>query len=197
MKTGQDEIPNHLRGPKTASLGNTNIGDLVWIGPSSEVDPDTILEQHGHDPDDPLTSILSAIISGNPIDGRDVGERLETALCALVGTRRKRGMNEMDRDYDLLVEIARRFFASFHQNGRVEPELAFIIRDVIAMIPEGDERRLASEDSILRRLRRKFSKNKDVLLVRVTSEQNWDRMDMARSIDAIVRQLRALTPPVR
>jgi hypothetical protein len=64
------------------------------------------------------------------------------------------------------------------------------------VVPAGDERCLASEDSIRRRLRRKFNKSKDILLVRVTSEQNWDRMDVARSINTIVRQLGALTLPV-
>jgi hypothetical protein len=196
MKTDQDKIPEHLVGPKNASIGNITVEDLVWVGPNGEVNPDAILSLHGYGPDDPFASMLSEIIRGNPIYGRDDRERLETALSALIGTRRKRGMDEINRDYDLLLEIARRFFASFHQNGHVEPELADIIRDVVAVVPAGDERCLASEDSIRRRLRRKFNKSKDILLVRVTSEQNWDRMDVARSINTIVRQLGALTLPV-
>lgn len=192
MGKDHDEIPLHLRGPKTASLGNITTEDLVWIGPCDEIDPEIILKQHGHDSIDPFTSILSAIIKGNPVKGKDDTERLEIALEALIGTPRKRGMDEMDDDYELLVEIARRFFIDFHQDAHVKPDLTAIIRKVVGLFPEGDKRRLATADSVIRRLRRKFNKNKDVLLVRVTSEQNWDRMDVARSVDAILQQIKAL-----
>lgn len=192
MEKDQDRIPDHLLGPKKSYLGNITVEDLVWIGPDGEVDPDAILKQHGYDLNDPFTSVLSAIIRGNPVDGRDAVERLETALSALIGTRRKRGMDELDRDDELLIEIARKFFQAFHRDSHREPDLAPIIREVIVTLPEGDTRTLATENSIIRRLKRKFIAKRDVLLVQVTSEQNFQRMDVRRSIATILRELKAL-----
>ena len=196
MENDRNRIPNHLRGPKrglkTDSIGNITVEDLVWIGPNGEVDPDVILKKHGYDAVDPLTSVLKAIIKGNPIEGKDDTERLEIALEALIGTRRKRGMDELNSDYELLVEIAHRFFRAFHQNNHREPDLAPIIREVIAPISGRDRRKLADEVSVLRHLRGKFNMNKDLLLARVSSEQDWNRHDFGRTVDTILQNLEAL-----
>ena len=192
MMCSRDKLPNYVDRGKSASIGNVTLEDRIWIGATGEVDPDAILEQHGYDPAEPLATVLMAIINGNPIDGRGAAERLETALSALIGTPRKPGMDELDSDYELLTEIARKYFRHFHQNGHVEPQLSKIIKDVLAAVPKGDARILADPDSVVRRLRRKFNANKNVLLVRATSKQNWERMDVLRSVEAVLKRLRAL-----
>jgi hypothetical protein len=47
-------------------------------------------------------------------------------------------------------------------------------------------------DSVVRRLRDKFEKDRDLLLARVTSENDWSRLDTVRDINQILERLAAL-----
>ena len=189
----EEEMPPYIK--KGGGRGASHLGpnDLVWLGEDGELDPDEALNRHGYDPTPPLSIILSAIIDAHPIEGGDTKEaRLEKALKALTGRKRMRGMDTKD-DYDILLEVAWDFFVSFIENNGAEPEVKPIIRKHIEQLPENDPRRYMAEiDSVFRRVSRKFAKEKDLLLARVTGDSNYDRMDTISLIKNILAQFEKL-----
>jgi hypothetical protein len=99
-------------------------------------------------------------------------------------------------DYDLLLEVAWRYWRQWCQT-RSSPEVAPIVREVIDSLPEADPRkRHAAPASTVRRLSDKFKENRDVLLARVTSEQEWERLDIVRATNEIIERMADLKIPV-
>ena len=178
-----------------AGEGSENIGpyDVTWTGGGQ--DADSLIEKHGYDPQGPLELLLLAIISGHP-DSRGNSlsrqRRLEIALSALTGRPRSRGADASD-DYDTLLRIAGKYheaeFASLSEPAPSTISLAKIVRECL---PDVFERLVDGENSEVRRLKNKFKEAKDVLLSRVTSESDFERLDAIRSIRQIAEQLRAL-----
>ncbi len=178
--------------------GKEGVGpeDATWIGEDGELDPSALLHELGYDPDPPLVLILLAIIDAHSsVESSDRQDRLEQALKALTGVKRKPGMDNKD-DYDLLLEVAWRYWRQWCQT-RSSPEVAPIVREVIDSLPEADPRkRHAAPASTVRRLSDKFKENRDVLLARVTSEQEWERLDIVRAINEIIERMAGLKIPV-
>lgn len=194
-KPDERQLPKYLKDYKGPKLDlSIQVEDLLWIGEDGRLDYDALLKDHGYDPEAPLIAILQSIIDAHPLEGGPSREaRLEIALEALTGQPRKRGMDLID-DYDLLLKIASRYFEEFWERRKRReppPDVAPIIRQVVGGLD--DERRLrADDDSLIRRLRKKFNKDKDLLLVRVSLENDWNRPDKLRAINRVIEGMQKL-----
>jgi hypothetical protein len=172
--------------------------DVTWLGEHGKLDPAELLKDKGYDPEPPLEPILLAIIDAYPGEdvtdpqeqAKDRQDRLTRALSALKGKERKRGMKER-ADYDLLLEIAWRYWDEWYRTHST-PDLAPLIKRVLADTPRLPQHANTELDSIVRRLRDKFEKNRDLLLARVTSENDWSRLDTVREINQIIDRMAAL-----
>jgi len=168
--------------------------DLAWIGVDGEGDFDRLLAERGYEPEPPLQLIVRAIIAGNGPAEVWPRRREEKALAALTGSSRP-GRRAAD-DYDLLLEIARHWRLEFwrshgrqHSPGETswEPPLDPIIR---AVIPKGyDKSRNVEAANIRKVLARKFRNDRDLLLARVSSDDNYDRLNMLQRIQDLIREL--------
>jgi hypothetical protein len=176
-----------------AGKENITAEDVYWAGEDGQVDSEAILRKHGYDPAGPLELLLMSIIAKHPDHHRTPQERLSMGLDALIGQRRT-GRRPND-DYDLLLEVAWQYFTrSFGGEERID--LAPIIRDCLAShsgaTSTSHRRSIDGENSEVKRLKRKFEKQKDLLLVRVTAEMDPDRMDMVRAVRRIASALQRL-----
>ncbi len=193
-----DELPEWAKGNEGKGTENISPDSLGWIGDDGRLYGDDLLSEQGFDPDPPLELIVLAIIDAHPVENNtDRQERLEIAMEALTGSRRKRGMNEID-DYDILLEVAWRYFLEFVDQGMSPPKrrITPIVRQVIEQLPKDDPRLRATLDSNVRRIQRKFTRDYDLLLRRVTSERDWHRMDIVGEIYKIVDRMGDLGIPV-
>ncbi len=187
-----DELNIAARGPgRVAQLGNLTRDDLVWIGSDGALDPTSIVDEFGYDPTDPLSAILLAIIDAYPSVAKQSRlERLEIAMSALMGRPRKRGMDNKE-DHEYLTQIARQYFRAFIDRGRVEPDLAPLIRQVVSSQTDSPQT-ISGMDSRVRRLRKKFIANKDKYLVWLTMQGDWNSMDAHRKTQKIVAAMQRL-----
>ena len=185
----------------TRGLPDFDPEDLIWTGNDGSVDPTTVVVEEGYTQSGALEIILLSIIEGHPVGQRSNKDRLAVALEALVGTPRSKRGNKAKDDDDLLLEIAWRFFCAHvaalkasQDNGSEAqlPDVAPIVEDVVATLDSGDPRQVAVPDSVVRRLRRKFNKRRDVLLSRVTLEDDAPRMERLRVIDKVLHDLQAI-----
>ena len=125
-----DELPEWAKGHEGEGMENISTRSLGWMGDDCQLDVDDLLSEKGFEPESPLELILLGIIVAHPVDnGLDRQERLETALNALTGKERKRGMDDVD-DYDLLMDVAGRYFEEYLENNDHPPKgrLTAIIR---------------------------------------------------------------------
>ena len=191
--TQSEDIPDHIKqGCPKKGLEGVRGERLPWISEDGKLDPDVILQECGYDQHAPLIYILSAIIEANPMqDSGSNTTRLEVTLAALIGEGSKRGMDELD-DYNILLDVAWNYVIAFYAGGLVAPQVQPIVRSVVERLPEKDRRRIADPESVVRRISRKFRKDKNLLLARVTGEYNPDRRDKMRAINKVLRQLNDL-----
>ncbi len=168
--------------------------DVAWTGIDGRLDPANLIDEHGYEPEGPLQILVRAIVRAYPNPARRDQERENVALAALVGTNHK-GRPEAD-DHDHLLEIARRYHvealdARFRQGGGpVEPALAPIIRTVVPDDYLPGQR--GGLKNYRRVLERKFLGQRDVLLTRVTSEEDPNRLDMKSALRGVLRALKRL-----
>lgn len=185
-----EEVPSHLPA-KTESLG-LGPEDRIWIGDDGNLDPEALLREHGWHPETPLWAILKALVDANlPADDATKGDRVEKALAALTGTKVRRGADQIE-DYDLLTEIARRYWEIWCLTGEA-PLIAPLARAVLSALP-ADDRRLkgGTEDSRTRRLVRKFNAHRDLLLARLTLADAWNSRETAIALRRVIEAIRSL-----
>jgi hypothetical protein len=205
-----EEMPAFMK----AAVGNETTDfepeDLPWMGDKGGLDYDQLLAKLGHDQLSPLEYILLALIDAHQAQAPDPKSKnsperevirkaqLEIALGALTGRlQRKRGMDEKD-DYELLIQIAWGYHCRFWANDRTPPPIEPIIRACVEALPPQDPRRKMAEiSSVVSRLRKKFLKNKDLLLVRAAEQRNFRRMDQLRELETILLRMRGLGIPIR
>lgn len=193
-----EEIPPYLS--ETKAKAKVELGlkpeDRVWTGDDGELDPGALLREHGWHPEAPLTAILLAIIDAHPLpEGPTRAERLEVATEALTGVRRKRGRDKSD-DYDLLCVVARRYWAEWCKGER-NPAVDTIARSAFNALPADDQRRqhATTLEAHVKRIATEFRLHRDLLLARVTLEDDWNSRDTARAVTQAVEALRALGIP--
>lgn len=186
-------VPQFMKADVGLGLENISPEDVVWIGDDGELDPEQILEKHGYDPYTPLELLLLSIIDAHPPGKDDIRSRqtrLDEALKALTSKPGRRGPGVVD-DYDKLLRIAWRYHEQRFRDG-TDPSLAPIIRECLEATGDDSRRPEDGENSNVKRLKAKFYKNKDLLLTRVTSEMDFDRMDKIRVLTKIADQLQSL-----
>jgi hypothetical protein len=170
--------------------------DRAWLGDESTLDSEALLKTAHHDPELALDLILLAIIDAHPKENQPQSrlERLDRARAALTGVERKRGNDDKD-DYDLLLAIAWDYFVAWAP-GQKSPALAPIIRRRVERLPQKDPRRGISAEADVHRLRRKFNASRDLLLARVSSDDDHDRMDRIRAFNHLIELLHQGGVPV-
>jgi hypothetical protein len=178
--------------PKSSFTSNMGPEDVAWPG----ADSDELLNTHGYEPDQPLELLLRALIEAHADgDMRSDDERLEVALGAVLGLGRQPGMKDSD-DYAALLTIARAYHTDFISTG-TEPDIAPLIRrELPHWLATQARASTVQEDSIIRRLRTKFLKQKDLLLVRATTENDWNSRDKLRAVGKIADQIREFGIPI-
>ncbi|MBZ0217184.1 MAG: hypothetical protein K8F25_11560 [Fimbriimonadaceae bacterium] len=188
----EDETPYYLKGDEVVGLKNMGPEDTVWIGEDGKLDPDVVIADYGHDPETPLVWIVQAIIDAHPSDNpwEDHPKRLRQAISVLTNSG---GAGRSPVDYnDLLLEIARRYYAS-HYEEKKEPELRPIVRAVvIEMGVDVISRRNIQRDSLIEKLEDKFNADKDLWLSRATMDDDSNRMDKARAVKNIIKEMNKL-----
>jgi hypothetical protein len=191
-----EDIPEYLKDfehkPQSDGFGPE---DIAWTGLDGSVDPENIIREQGHDPKTPLEVLLKALIMGHTPDADldSAAGRLRTALGAITDGPR-RGRPEQD-DYDALMRIAWRYHVAVYetQPKRREPELRPIVRNVVeAYFVDVPNQRNITLESYIEGLENKFIKEKDILLSRVTTDEDWDRMDIAKRLHSVFSQLSEL-----
>jgi hypothetical protein len=210
-----EEMPEFMKADVGRGTEEFKPEDLPWMGDEGDLDSDQLVSHLGHDPLSPLEYVLLAIIDAHaqkpapqpkskdapkrsPGKGREMtrGARLEMAIAALTGSiLRKRGMDEKD-DYELLLQIAWEYHCRFWAANRTPPEIDPIIRARVERLPPQDPRRLAITSSVVSRLRRKFLKNKDLLLARAAEQRNLRRMDRLRELETILLRMKSIGIPI-
>jgi hypothetical protein len=185
------EYLKHYDGPMTIS--NRPVEDLIWIGEDGSLDPEAVLEKEGYEPEGALRIILGTIVEAHPdADKRTPRQRIDAAEAALVGKRRGRGNVELS-DEDLLREVGRRYFALWWEHRDLEidvgPIVAETLNDPLFSASRRDQAQLISE---VRRLQRKFNKERDRILSRVTTDPRWKLPEFYRRILRIISELKAL-----
>jgi hypothetical protein len=166
--------------------------DVYWTGDDENIDAYELIRQSGYDPDGPLELLLLSVIAGHP-DERSTAKRLIKALEALTATHPKG--RPQDDDYDVLLQIAWKYHElKFAGHQRIK--IAKLVRECLAArISKNSDPLARSEDgenSKVKRLKRKFQNGKDLLLARVTSEFDPDRMDLIRAVNKIAIGLEKL-----
>ncbi len=182
------DYAKNYQGPRT----NSTLGpeDFAWIGKDGTLDGEALLENVGYEPEGPLRLILGAIIAAHPTDEKRTNEdRLLEAEAALLGTHRKRGNRESD-DEELLHEIGNRFFEEWLKDTNATIDVGPIVRKVLN---DREIRfRMVTEESVVRRLQRKFDKDRDRILARVTRSLKWYLLDFYKRLLRVISDLQAL-----
>lgn len=202
-KKAQNERPEYLSTLSNQKSGTEHLGpeDTVWLGSDFRIDPETglgtggidasaLIAEHGHDPDPVLHWILLAIIDAHPQKNHEKTrlDRLWKALSALTGETRTKAID----DYSLLLEIAWQYHVACFEEGKF-PKLRPIVSRVVSKLPEGFlKERNIQKQSLIEMLEDKFREQKELLLVRATSDNNWNRMDTARAVRGVLKELNKL-----
>lgn len=200
------ERPPYL--PGRQAYPQVGIEDVNWLGPDGELDFADDLKLSGYEPESPLRLIIRAVIAADrdpnlaPTAWAGIAlAREEAALAALIGGPGP-GRREAD-DYDLLLEVARKFLAAFWADDAPrgsmikeklwEPSLARIIKTVIPDDhPLIRQRGVDGPEGLRKLLERKFRKQKDLLLARASSDFNDDRLGRHRKVKAALKALEEL-----
>lgn len=185
----EEDIPEFWQ--QYGNLGKENIGPEdctpLYI---SDADLEEIIAKNGFDPFDALDMLLMSIITAHSNDR--VSERLAEAKAALKNEKRPTGRPSVD-DYDILLDAAWEYHSRQVEHQSINK--SEIIRECYRRHhPEAPslDRSPDSEHSEIKRIRKKFDRELQVLLARVTSEMNEERMDTICAVKRIARTLREL-----
>ncbi len=195
-----DAIPEYLR--KMAKEGPIKLQDsfgpedLVWTGEDGQLDPEELIAEHGFEPETSLEVILMALVKGHSpdIEHDALLQRLKTAKAGIIGSVLS-GRGEVD-DHRILKEVAWEYFKRFHElrrsaGNRKKVKLAPVVRSVIeTQFPELHKLRNIDPENLYKLIERKFKKDKDIILVRATLDDDWDRFSqpkMRKAIEAIAQ----------
>ena len=173
-----------MQGHVGKGLENLKAEDVYWAGDDGSIDAGKLTKQSGYDPYSPLELLLLAILAGHP-DKRSTAKRLVKAVEALTSTQ-PMGRRQ-DDDYEVLLQLAWKYHELKHAGHQRIP-IGKLIRDCLGA-ENSTARSEDGENSKVRRIKRKFDSGKDLLLARVTSEFNPDRMEVIRAVDKIATEL--------
>ena len=174
-----------------AGLGLENLtpADTYWGGDDDRFDETEILRTHVYDQYNALELLLLSIISKHPSTDTAT-ERLKIAMHALTGEPFKNG-RPLSEDDEVLRAAAWRYHQLTFYGQKIE--LAPLFRKCLAMVGDAKvgslERNEEAENPRIKRLIRKFNREKDVLLTQVTHEQDPDRLVLLSKIAADLKKL--------
>lgn len=95
-----------------------------------------------------------------------------------------------------MCKIGRRYWREWCA-GDKDPSVAKIVEEVLSLLPADDDRlKYLVRDSLVRRLPKKFKDNRDLILSRVTLEDDWDSRDTAVLVERAMNSLRSLGIPI-
>ena len=175
-----------------ASKSNITADDCAWLGEDGNLDPDDLLKKRGYEPEGPLRLILGAIIDAHSDScGRTRAQRIDDAEAVLLGVKRKRGNDPRD-DEDVLRELGRRYFRRWLEDPEHEIEVAPIAREILNEARVDSRSTEHSDESAVRRLRRRFLAERDRILARGTTALKWSLPEFHDQLLTIVKELQVL-----
>ncbi|PHR61269.1 MAG: hypothetical protein COA43_04645 [Robiginitomaculum sp.] len=133
---------------------------------------------------------MTTIISAHPSDGKggNTEKRFRAALTALTGTALTKQTSD---DYDSLMRMAW-LYHSEKVEGMETPVLNHLAKRAYVGSPKD---RNIEESSLIKKLTRDFKKSKNILLARITSQDDWDRMDEIKNFKRLLSNLQKAGVP--
>jgi hypothetical protein len=171
---------------------------LVWIGENLDRDPYEIIEKRGNGLF-PLATIVRAIILAHPSAKGTVESRIRRALEALTGRHLRRGPPPNDLDDQLISAIARQYFEKFVKSRRDDlsaPQITTLVHQFVEALDPEHPALKTEKTSLKKRLERKFRKDKDWYLSRVTTQTMWKHIHYEKNLTKVVELLDWLGIPV-
>ena len=197
-------VPEHIMEGKSSSLG-INSEDCVWIGEDGRLDPIEVLHQKGFEQKSAFRLLIEAIVDANP--GKEGvptrGQRIDRAEALLLGQRPRPGVDRFDDD-QVLREVAKRYFEQWREYPDREIEVAPIAKSVLNEFeirrhtksqPANEHPRRPLEhdiNSAVRRIVRKFNRDRDRLLASVTHDPRWDPPETYLHVLSVIDTLKRL-----
>ena len=196
MAKNDNDTPSFMQGDLGKGTEHVRPEMTVWLGEQGDIDPEAVLAAEGHDALTPFGQVCLAVIDSNPDElNRSKHERLQQAVSALLGKPKAEGRPPADRDDEILMAIARRYYYLwFH--GQHKISLAPIVRECITSLSLRPPRTAESWETEIRRLRKKFLREKDLLLSRVTLRDHPDRMHDVLLARSALRWIARLGVPI-
>ncbi len=179
-----ENVPEYLKRlpPDTPRVGAGNFDhtDVVWGGKDGSLDPDDIIAGHGREYDAPLLQVLRALVAAHhtDLDERGVAVLTREICRKITGTSASKG-RPIDDDSAMLMEIAYRYHEALYAEGQwpngtvpLKPIVREVHKDFGAEHLDG---RILDAESHIKILTRKFTKDRDIWLSRVTTDdRNYD-----------------------
>jgi hypothetical protein len=174
------------------SKSKIEAGDCAWLGDDGKLDPSELLKEMSYEPESALSLILGAIIDAHPLaDGPTRAQRIDSAEEALFGQAKRRGRDSID-DEDTLLELGRRYFKNWLNDGEHEIEVAPIIREMLDEARTIGCNREQSEEAAISRLQGKFNEDRNRILARATAELKWSLPSFHSRLLRILKDLEEL-----
>jgi len=191
IKVKDDEgVPEYVRDDESSRL-EINAEDCVWIGDDGTLDPIEVLRQKGFEQKNAFRLLIEAIVDANPReeDGPTRAQRIDRAEALLLGRPLRPGVDEFDDD-EVLRLVAKRYFEQWHEYSDREIEVAPIAKTILNEFDLGS--REHNINSAVRRIVRKFRRDRDRLLASVTHDPRWDPPQVYLDLFSIIGTLKRL-----
>jgi hypothetical protein len=206
IKIAEDfDVPPYLKGKSKSVRLPLTAEDYVWIGDDGRLDPAEVLRQKGFEQKSAFRLLLEAIVDGNPSeqDGPTRAQRIDRAEALLLGRAQRPGVDQYDDD-EVLRLVAKLYFEQWVEYRDREIEVAPIAKSVLIEFelqrstksqPGNQRPRRPLEhdiNSAVRRIVRKFKRDRDRLLASVTYEPRSDPPEIYLALLSIIDVLKRL-----
>ena len=149
--------------------------------------------------------LIEAIVDANPAkeNGPTRAQRIDRAEALLLGRPPRRGVDQFDDD-EILRRVAKRYFEQWREYPDREIEVAPIAKSVLDEVElrrkakphpgNGSSRKPPEHDlnSAVRRIVRKFNRDRDRLLASVTHDPQWDPPEVYLDLLSVIDTLKRL-----
>jgi hypothetical protein len=187
--TSSSDVPKELLALFEACAGCTGVSnepeDNIWCGPDGKLPVFELLQQD-LGPLSAADRILLAIIDANPKEGRSRMDRLKAVNAVLFNS--PSGGRPPHDDEEYLRSVARAIFRRSLKGGPVE------LKDCIAECLQQEWNKLSKREreTLYRRLRSKFKKDKDRMLLWVSGADDEAQLWREQTVQDVLKGLEEL-----
>jgi len=180
----EEQVPEYLKkiqdsGP-VDNGANFTIEDVGWTGSNFDLDTDALLDKKGQDPHGFLYLLILALVKGHQpnMREREVKRGVQKIVSEITGEKANKGPIKIG-DNDILLEVGALYFREFYDSGTLDKgiEIEPLVKAVL-----GDDKykdisieRNSNLENLVHDIAKKFRNQKDLYLLRATSDDDWDR----------------------